>query len=233
MKFPQVPPLALHMCARELQLCALQYTYYSVGGYGTSTPNYWKIQQYSSNGQLSGCTDSNEFCYTCEPPAQNDTMNDFGMFPEPAFSPTWQQSIQYIQANAGGSNAPVWDITMVPNETWTDPKTGIAVIVPGSDFWYRSQRDPYQDLVYLAKDLGLDGVDVDYEEMWHADYYKYGTGPWTLPQTVYKYAAVLYDIILNIKVRYDRFQNEISTHKSPDIHSLFHHSLLASKALRP
>jgi hypothetical protein len=24
-------------------------------------------------------------------------------------------------------------------------------------------RDPYQDFVYLAKDLGVDGIDLDYE----------------------------------------------------------------------
>lgn len=38
--------------------------------------------------------------------------------------------------------------------------------------------------------------------MWHADYHKIGSsssGPWTLPQTVYKYSAIAYDIILNIK----------------------------------
>jgi hypothetical protein len=32
-----------------------------------------------------------------------------------------------------------------------------------------------------------------------ADYYKYGTGPYTLPQTVYKYAAIATDILINIK----------------------------------
>jgi len=41
----------------------------------------------------------------------------------------------------------------------------------------------------------------DYEEMWHADYYKNGTstGPWTSHQTVYKYAAIMRDVQLNIQ----------------------------------
>ncbi len=41
---------------------------------------------------------------------------------------------------------------------------------------------------------------VDYEEMWHGDYFKYGPagGPWTLPQTVYKYAAIIKNVQLNI-----------------------------------
>jgi len=41
----------------------------------------------------------------------------------------------------------------------------------------RRSTNPYQDIVYLAKDLGAQGIDLDYEEDWHADYYKYGTGP--------------------------------------------------------
>ena len=38
----------------------------------------------------------------------------------------------------------------------------------------------------LAKDLGAAGVDIDYEEMWHADTFKYGTapGPFTNPQVI-------------------------------------------------
>jgi hypothetical protein len=57
----------------------LPYTVYSVGGYGTSTPNYFKIQQYC-NGQISNASPANEFCYTCEPPSANETMNNFAMF---------------------------------------------------------------------------------------------------------------------------------------------------------
>ncbi len=32
-----------------------------------------------------------------------------------------------------------------------------------------------------------------------ADYFKLGDGPWTLPQTVYKYVAIAYDIASAIK----------------------------------
>ncbi|ORY37044.1 hypothetical protein BCR33DRAFT_769966 [Rhizoclosmatium globosum] len=67
-------------------------------------------------------------------------------------------------------------------------------------------RDPYVDLVYLAKDLGLDGVDLDYEEIWHADTFRAGTGlgPFTLDQTVYKYTAICYDIVNAIKKIYPK-----------------------------
>lgn len=177
------------------------YTYYSINAYPTG-PNAWKIAAYSSNGQVSGCTADNTWCYTCEPPSSNTPYSDFGMFPEPTASQTWQQAISYISANAGGSAAPAWDTSMIPNTTWMDPKTGLAFPVPGESEWYTMGRDPYQDIVYLARDLNASGIDIDYEEMWHADYHKIGSsssGPWTLPQTVYKYSAIAYDIILNIK----------------------------------
>lgn len=37
--------------------------------------------------------------------------------------------------------------------------------------------------------------------MWHADYFKVGPagGPWQSPQTTYKWSAIAYDLILNIK----------------------------------
>jgi hypothetical protein len=44
------------------------YAYYSVGGYGTQTPNYYKIAAY---GGLSGCTEETEYCYVCEPPYED------------------------------------------------------------------------------------------------------------------------------------------------------------------
>jgi hypothetical protein len=62
-------------------------------------------------------------------------------------------------------------------------------------------RDPYEDFVYLAKDLGVAGVDLDYEEFWHADYFKTGPatgGPWELHQTVYKYSAIAKDMLDSI-----------------------------------
>lgn len=35
------------------------YTRYSVGGYGTTTPNYWKIDQYGG-GDVNSCVESNQ-----------------------------------------------------------------------------------------------------------------------------------------------------------------------------
>eukprot|EP01123_Difflugia_compressa_P008427 TRINITY_DN2502_c0_g1_i1.p1 TRINITY_DN2502_c0_g1~~TRINITY_DN2502_c0_g1_i1.p1 ORF type:complete len:490 (-),score=104.92 TRINITY_DN2502_c0_g1_i1:31-1353(-) len=173
------------------------YAYYSVGGYGTSTPNYWKIQQFGG-GSLSGCTAANQYCYVCEPPSEGTTLDSFVIYPEPSYSSTWKQAVQFITQNAGG-DTPSWDTGLIPGSQWTDPNTGISVTVPGNPYFITLQRDPYQDVVLLATDLGAAGIDVDYEEFWHADFFKSGTGPWTLYQTVYKYAAIVQDIILNIK----------------------------------
>ena len=76
--------------------------------------------------------------------------------------------------------------------------------MPGSGAFVTQNRNPYEDLVYLAKDLGAAGVDIDYEEFWHADTFKVGSapGPWTLPQTVYKYSAVVYNVMSSIKANY-------------------------------
>eukprot|EP01106_Pelomyxa_sp_JSP_P000152 TRINITY_DN1021_c0_g1_i1.p2 TRINITY_DN1021_c0_g1~~TRINITY_DN1021_c0_g1_i1.p2 ORF type:complete len:472 (+),score=193.10 TRINITY_DN1021_c0_g1_i1:102-1517(+) len=172
------------------------YARYSVGGYGTSTPNYWKIQQYGG-GDINNCVASNQYCYVCEPPSEGTTLASFSMFPEPDYSATWSQAVKYVTATAGGG-APVWNYEMVPGRPWTDTKTGITVTAPGTDAFYTAKRDPYADLVYLAADLGVSGIDIDYEEMWHADYYKLGSGPYTLYQTVYKYAAIAKDVQLNI-----------------------------------
>ncbi|KAG0371991.1 hypothetical protein BGX24_000894 [Mortierella sp. AD032] len=173
------------------------YTYYSVGGYGTTTPNYYKIKD--NGGSLAGCTEANMWCYTCEPKSENTVLADFDIFPEPSNSTTWKDAQSYVISKAGGG-APVFHPEIVPGHTWTDPATQQTVLVPGSDAFVKQNRDPYQDLVYLAKDLGLSGVDIDYEEMWHADFYKSGpaTGPWTSYQTTYKYAAIMQDVRLNI-----------------------------------
>jgi len=87
-------------------------------------------------------------------------------------------------------------------ESWTDSKTGTALKVPGSSKFNDMKRDPYVDFVLLAKDLNATGVDLDYEEFWHADYFKttaaQGTdknGPWELDQTVYKYSAIAKDML--------------------------------------
>jgi len=177
------------------------YTYarYSVGGYGNHTPNYWKIQTFGK-GDIDNCVEDNQFCYVCEPPSEGTTLADFSIFPEPTNSPTWQAAQAYVEAGANSSNPPKWNDDMVPNRPWTDPLTGITVTIPGSDLYVLENRDPYQDVVYLAKDLGVDGIDIDYEEIWHGDYFKVGQdpGPWDLPQTVYKYAAIAKDVIDNI-----------------------------------
>ncbi|KAF9363219.1 hypothetical protein BGX34_004625 [Mortierella sp. NVP85] len=174
------------------------YTYYSVGGYGTTTPNYYKILE--NGGSLDKCTEANMWCYTCEPKSEGTVLADFDIFPEPSNSTTWKASQNYVISKAGG-DAPVFHPEILSGHQWTDPVTKITNLVPGSDYYARVNRDPYQDLVYLAKDLGLAGVDIDYEEMWHADYFRAGpsTGPWTAHQTVYKYAAIMRDVMVNIQ----------------------------------
>ncbi|KAG0341856.1 hypothetical protein BG000_007787, partial [Podila horticola] len=134
------------------------------------------------------------------PQKENTVLADFDIFPEPTNSTTWKAAVQYVTTGAKGA-APVFHPEMVPGRQWTDPKTQISNLVPGNDYFIQQNRDPYQDLVYLGKDLGLAGVDIDYEEMWHADMYKDGpsTGPWTNHQTVYKYAAIMRDVQLNIQ----------------------------------
>ena len=76
----------------------------------------------------------------------------------------------------------------------------------GSGAFAAQGRDPYVDLVHLASEIGAAGIDLDYEEFWHADAFKTvdpsGTaaqGPWLLHQTVYKYAAIAKDLITAIE----------------------------------
>ncbi|KAF9427761.1 hypothetical protein BGZ94_004207 [Podila epigama] len=174
------------------------YTYYSVGGYGTQTPNYYKIIE--NGGSLDKCTEANMWCYTCEPKSENTVLADFDVFPEPTNSSTWQAAVQFVKSGAKG-DAPVFHPEIIPGRQWTDPKNQMKLLIPGSDYFIQANRDPYQDLVYLGKDLGLAGIDIDYEEMWHADMYKNGpsTGPWTNHQTVYKYSAIMRDVQINIQ----------------------------------
>jgi len=178
------------------------YTRYSVGGYGTSTPNFWEIEQ-NCGGSVDNANESNQWCYTCEPQSEGTTSASFAIFPNVPWSPTWTSAEQYVEANAKGG-APSWQHDMIPGQSWTDPKTNLQLTIPGSSDFVTAKRDPYQDLVYLAKDLGVKGVDIDYEEFWHADYFKVGAsgGPWTLYQTVYKYVAILKDVYDNINAIY-------------------------------
>lgn len=176
------------------------YTKYSVAGYGTSTPNYWKIQQFGK-GNVANCVESNMWCYTCEPPSEHTTLKNFVIFPEPGNSATYQAAMAYVKAHAG-SVAPEFHTDIIPGKSYTDKKSGTALIVPGSSASSDAGRDPYADIVTLAKDMGCSGIDLDYEEFWHADYFGTGKGPWDLSQTAYKYAAIAKDIELNIQSQY-------------------------------
>ncbi|KAJ3075397.1 hypothetical protein HDU98_008226 [Podochytrium sp. JEL0797] len=177
------------------------YAKYSIGSFSTG-PNYWKIQQYGG-GSAAGCNESNMWCYTCESETANTTLSDFVVFPEPAQTDTWKAAQAQVVQGAKG-NAVQWHPEMLNGAQVKDPVDGTGVIVPGSGYWAQQNRDPYADFVYLAKDLGLDGVDLDYEEIWHADTFRNGTGtgPFTLDQTVYKYSAIAYDIMNVIKSAY-------------------------------
>ena len=86
-----------------------------------------------------------------------------------------------------------------------------------------------------------------------ADYFKYGppSGPWTLPQTVYKWTAIAKDIILNIqthepslKVRsltkqgpatrqYGTICTLADNHTTADVHSYLRSSPLLLVRLEP
>jgi len=171
------------------------YTRYSIGGYGTHTPNYWKIEEYGQ-GNIDNCNEDNMWCWSCEPQSESTTLDSFSIFPEPKNADTWASAKQYIESKAGGKT-PEWHSDVAPGESWTDSKTGTSLKVPGSSKFNDQSRDPYVDFVYLAKDLGASGVDLDYEEFWHADYFKTGEskGPWELDQTVYKYSAIVKDML--------------------------------------
>jgi hypothetical protein len=175
---------------------------YSVAGYGTHTPNYWKITKFGG-GDTSKCVGSNQWCYVCEPPSEHTNVSAFSIFPEPKGQAGWERAKQFVSegASAAGLPPPVWHEDMVPGEAYPDPSTGVSSTVPGSGLFHSIGRDPYEDFVYLARDLSASGVDLDYEEMWHADTFKEvapngraATGPWLLHQTTYKYAAILQDI---------------------------------------
>ncbi|KAJ3063429.1 hypothetical protein HDU99_004840, partial [Rhizoclosmatium hyalinum] len=175
---------------------------YSIASFGKG-PNFWKIQQYG-NGTAAGCTAANQWCYVCEPKDSNTTFSDYTIFPEPSKLKTWKVAQAQVVKGAKGA-AVKWHPEFIGGAAVKDG-AGVSVTVPGSNTWFKKGRDPYVDLVYLAKDLGLDGVDLDYEEIWHADTFRAGTGlgPFTLDQTVYKYTAICYDIINAIKKIYPK-----------------------------
>lgn len=176
------------------------YTRYSVGGYGTSTPNYWKIQQ-NCGGSIDNADESNMWCYTCEPKSEHTSLKSFVIFPEVGKSDTYKQAMKYVESKAS-SPKPEWHTDIVPGKKYTDSKQSKELTVPGNSTFDDQGSDPYADIVQLAKDLGAAGIDLDYEEFWHADYFRTGKGPWDLTQTSYKYAAIAQDVILNIKKIY-------------------------------
>merc|ERR1719189_1494250 len=103
------------------------YTRYSVGGYGTHTPNYWKIQQYGG-GSIDGCKESNMWCYTCEPPSEHTSLKSFVIFPEPK-SDLFSQAMQYVKSKASDAK---FNQDIIPGKSYTDSKTGTSLTVPGN-----------------------------------------------------------------------------------------------------
>ncbi|KAJ3294148.1 hypothetical protein HDU79_011408 [Rhizoclosmatium sp. JEL0117] len=184
------------------------YAQYSIFNYGSTTPTFQSTIGTYAGGDIAKCNAGNQFCYACEPPSNGNTPDSYAVFPEPDFSATWKQAQDYVTTNNKMGEAPVWHPELVAGYVYNTPKNG-QVAVPGLNTWYTKKRDPYQDLVLLAKDLGLDGIDIDYEEFWHADMFKAdasaqqncGNGC-TLYQTVFKYAAILQDVRLNIQQNY-------------------------------
>lgn len=67
---------------------------------------------------------------------------------------------------------------MKPGSKVTDPVTGRTEPIPGNPKYVDQGTNPYHDFVTLANDLGCSGVDLDYEEIWYADFHKTGAGPW-------------------------------------------------------
>ncbi|ORY53776.1 hypothetical protein BCR33DRAFT_732568 [Rhizoclosmatium globosum] len=188
------------------------YTYlrYSVAPYGGANADI--IKQYG-NGNIDNCVEANQWCYACEPPSNgNSGADSFAIFPEPAWSANWVQATKDIEAaiatNGGAVSAPAvtWHPQIYGGQNWTDPVTKTVQKVVGRFDFATKKRDPYTDLVYLAKDLGLAGIDLDYEEFWHADTFKTGdakcTNPCQLWQTVYKYSAIVRDFQLSIAAIY-------------------------------
>lgn len=183
------------------------YAQYSIAGYGAAAPNFWHIQKYAG-GDVSKCTQENQYCYVCEPKSANENFKDYLVFPEPSNSKTWKQAQHFVTQSAGDVT-PIWHPQIKPGINYTDTETGRTEPVPGSaDYEHSKSGDPYANLVQLAADLGADGIDLDYEEFWHADAFKTVApsgspkdGPFLIHQTVFKYAAIAKDLMINIEAR--------------------------------
>ena len=84
----------------------------SIAGYGTHTPNYWKIEKF---GGPDGCTEANQYCWVCEPESEHTSLGtSFAVFPEPANSTTWQAATAYVTKWAADSPAPQWHPEVLP-----------------------------------------------------------------------------------------------------------------------
>jgi hypothetical protein len=180
------------------------YMRYSVGGYGTHTPNFWSIEKYG-HGSVNGCTKENDYCYVCEPKSSGEGLGNFQIFPEPDWSPSYklaQLSVEGRISKNASWPAAEWHgkkSGLYPGNMWTDQNASKTILVPGDDTFVKENRDPYADFVQLATELGAAGIDLDYEEFWHADYFKtcevlddecsMKDGPWNMWQTVYKYVT--------------------------------------------
>ncbi|KAJ3071580.1 hypothetical protein HDU98_005122 [Podochytrium sp. JEL0797] len=184
------------------------YMQHSISNYGTTSPTFQSTIQKYGGGNVANCNEANQYCYTCEPITNGNTPESFTIFPEPENSPTWKQAQAYVTSNNKMGVTPVWHPELIGGASYSTPLNGV-VKVPGDATWAKMGRDPYQDLVYMAKDLGLDGVDIDYEEFWHADMFKVdasaqkncGNGC-TLFQTVFKFTAILEDLRINVQKIY-------------------------------
>ena len=107
---------------------------YSVGGYGTHTPNYWSIEKYG-DGSVDGCTAENQYCYVCEPENSGETLSNFVIFPEPDWSETWKEAQKFVEAGIEKNSsvpAPIWHgkaSGLYPGATWTDKNASKTVKV--------------------------------------------------------------------------------------------------------
>jgi hypothetical protein len=177
------------------------YARYSVAGYGPNTPNYWRITE-NCGGDINNASPSNEYCYVCEPQNANESLGDFAIFPEPSWSASWNAATKYVESSGGDpSNPPAWNPTMIPGKPWTDPLSGITAVVPGLPSFAVNKRNPYEDIVFLAKDLvNIAFVDIDYEEDGFTDWARVGPagGPWQNPQSSYKLAAIFRNVQTSI-----------------------------------
>lgn len=83
---------------------------------------------------------------------------------------------------------------MVPGSTFYDPATGRNEPIPGNGDYIAKGTNPYRDYVQLSHDLGLNEIDIDFEEIWYSDAYGTGNGPYNNDQVMYKFGGIIYDL---------------------------------------